>query len=96
MYVLGPVVALLPTYNPALRLFRPQPSVSAGRGLQTKPRRAVLAVPQQVCEEGYHVDEAGGCGGCFPSHATVSVRGRGTLRMEQLRYGDEVRTTGYP
>jgi hypothetical protein len=43
----------------------------------------------------YSCYDAGSCGckkdeGCFPSHATVEVLGKGAVTMEQLSYGDKV------
>ncbi|KXZ50772.1 hypothetical protein GPECTOR_15g457 [Gonium pectorale] len=35
---------------------------------------------------------SGGGGGCFPSDATVQVFGRGDVRMDELQYGDLVRS----
>jgi hypothetical protein len=44
-----------------------------------------------TCQPGWMVDGRCGCKeGCFPADAAVEVRGRGTVRMADLAYGDKV------
>ncbi|KXZ54182.1 hypothetical protein GPECTOR_5g278 [Gonium pectorale] len=46
------------------------------------------------CKDGYTRSKMCGCEQvfCFPGDATVQVYGRGTVRMEELQYGDRVRS----
>lgn len=50
-----------------------------------------------VCQGGYQTDNKCGCkakpssgSSCFPGEATVQVEGRGSVRMDELAYGDRV------
>jgi hypothetical protein len=50
-----------------------------------------------VCQGGYETDHKCGCkakpsskSSCFPGEATVQVEGRGSVRMDELAYGDRV------